>query len=121
MSDSNEAKVAKWMEKETLAEHLEPLRERYDVKYRGHGVIYVDHEQYNIVTAQRILADLSAYLGVSKELIRSRLIELGWLIDVRSVLPVRDGVARVIDKLESWAADAPEEDDPEMDEEYDQD
>ena len=30
MSDSNEAKVAKWMEKETLAEHLGPLLERYD-------------------------------------------------------------------------------------------
>lgn len=121
MSDSNEAKVANWMEKETLAEHLEPLRERYDVKYRGHGIIYIDHEQYNIVTAQKILADLSSYLGVSKELIRSRLIELGWLIDVRSVLPVRDGAARVIDKLESLAADEPEEDDPEMDEENDRD
>ncbi|HBO4336422.1 hypothetical protein ACQYZX_24205 [Pseudomonas aeruginosa] len=121
MSDSNEAKIANWMEKETLAEHLEPLLERYDVKYRGHGIIYVDHEQYNIVTIQQILADLSSYLGVSKELIRSRLIELGWLIDARRVLPVRDSAARVIDNLESWAADEPEEDDPEMDEQYDRD
>ncbi|MFV3330937.1 hypothetical protein ACNFIA_08400 [Pseudomonas sp. NY15437] len=121
MSDSNEAKIANWMEKETLAEHLEPLLERYDVKYRGHGVIYVDHEQYNIVTIQQILADLSSYLGVSKELIRSRLIELGWLIDVRRVLHVRDGAARVIHNLESCAVDEPGEDDPEMDEQYDGD
>ncbi|HBO3966217.1 TPA: hypothetical protein L4T57_004294 [Pseudomonas aeruginosa] len=121
MSDSNEAKVAKWMEKETLAEHLGPLLERYDVKYRGHGIIYVDHEQYNILTIQQILADMSSYLGVSKELIRSRLIDFGWLIDVRRVLPVRDSAARVIDNLESWAADEPEENDPEMDDQYDRD
>lgn len=113
MSNPYEVKVAKWMEKETLAEQLEPLCERYDVKYRGHGIIYVDHEQYNILTAQKILADLSACLGVSKELIRCRLIELGWLIDVRSVLPVEDGVACVINKLGAGAADTLEKDGPE--------
>lgn len=119
MSDSHETKFAKWMEKEILAEHLESLRQRYDVKYRGHGLIYVDHEQYNIVTAQKILADLSACLGVSKELIRFRLIELGWLIDVRSVLPIDDAVARVIDTLDPWAANAPDEDSPEIGEQDD--
>jgi hypothetical protein len=121
MSDLGETKVANWMEKEILAEHLEPLRDRYDVKYRGHGIIYVDHEQYNILTAEKILADLSACLGASKELIRSRLIELGWLIDVRSDLSVGDGFAHVINKLEFWGADAPEEDDPEVGEHYDRD
>ena len=55
---------------------------------------------------------MSSYLGVSKELIRSRLIDFGWLIDVRRVLPVRDSAARVIDNLESWAADEPEENAP---------
>lgn len=121
MSDPGETKVAKWMEKETLAGHLEPLLARYDVKNRGHGIIYVDHEQYNTETAQKILADLSACLGVPKELIRSRLIALDWLNDVRSVLPVEDSVARVIDKLESWAVDTPDEDGPEMGEQYDRD
>jgi hypothetical protein len=120
MGDSNGAKVAEWMTAETLAEHLVPLLEHYDVKWRGHGLIYVDHEQYNIVTAQRILADLSACLGVSIELVRSRLIELGWLTDARSTLRVRDYVACVIDKQEPWSTYVPEVDDPEMDEEHEQ-
>ncbi|VVP43999.1 hypothetical protein PS862_05036 [Pseudomonas fluorescens] len=116
MSDSNGEEISYWMAKETLAEHLAPLLVHYDVKWRGHGVIYVDHEQYNIDTAHRVLADLSASLGVPIPLVRSRLVDLGWFNDVRSILPVRDGVARVIDKLASWEAD-----DPETDEEYGQD
>jgi hypothetical protein len=121
MSDSNGAEISQWMARETLAEHLAPLLSRYDVKWRGHGVIYVDHEQYNIITAHRILADLSASLGVPIQLVRSRLVDLGWFNDVRSTLPVRDGIARIIDKLPSWEADEPEDDDPETNEEYDQD
>ena len=121
MCDSGGATVGQWMEVETLAEHLTPLLALYDVKWRGHGVIYVDHEQYNIITAHRILADLSASLGVPIQLVRSRLVDLGWFNDVRRTFPVRDGVARVIDKLASWETDEPEEDDPETNEEYDQD
>jgi hypothetical protein len=121
MSDSNGAEISQWMLKDTLAEHLEPLLARYDVKWRGHGVIYVNHEQYNISTAHRILADLSASLGAPIHLVRSRLVELGWLNDVRSTLPVRDGVARVIDKLASWESIESAEDDPETNEEYGQD
>ena len=116
MSGSNGAEISQWMVKETLAEHLMPLLARYDVKWRGHGVIYVDHEQYNIITAHRILADLSASLGVPIQLVRSRLVDLGWFNDVRNTLPVRDGVARIIDKLASL-----EVKDPETDEEYGQD
>lgn len=121
MNDSSGAEISQWMVKETLAEHLAPLLERYDVKWRGYGVIYVDHEHYNINTAHRILVDLSASLGAPIQLVRSRLVELGWLNDVRSVLPIQNDVTRVIDKLASWAVDVPEEDDPEINEEYDQD
>lgn len=115
MSDSSEAKIANWMERETLAEYLVPLCVRYDVKWRGHGIIYVDHEQYNVATAQMILADLSSCLGVSKKLVRSRLMELGWLNDARSALPVRDATARVIDKLEFLVEEESEWDLPGMD------
>lgn len=118
MGDSNEPKVEQWVTEETLEEHLEQLCKLYDVKWRGHGRIYIDHEQYNIVAAHRILSDLSIRLGVPIQQLRSKLVELRWLNDVRSVLPVRDDVARVI---ESWAADEPEEETPEMNEEYDQD
>lgn len=121
MSDSSGAEISQWMVMERLAEHLMPLLAHYDVKWRGHGVIYVDHEQYNIITAHRILADLSASLGVPIQLVRSRLVDLGWLNDVRRTFPVRDGVARVIDKLASWETDESEGDDLETNEEYDQD
>ncbi len=116
MSDSNGAEVSQWMVKETLAEHLAPLLEHYDVKWRGYGIIYVNHEHYNIDTARRILSDLSASLGVWTHLVRSRLVDLGWLNDVRDALPVRDDVARIFDNLASRATD-----EPEMDEEYDED
>lgn len=119
MSDSNGAKAAQWMAAETLEEHLEPLLKHYDVKWRGHGRIYVDHEQYNIVPAHRILTDLSARLGVPIQRVHSRLVELGWLIDVRSALPDPNEAVRAAVKERAWAA--AHEDAPEMDEEYDQD
>ena len=87
MSDSSGAEISQWMVKETLAEHLMPLLARYDVKWRGHGVIYVDHEQYNIITAHRILADLSASLGVPIQLVRSRLVDLGSVSYTHLTLP----------------------------------
>ncbi|MNU97765.1 hypothetical protein D3C71_878530 [compost metagenome] len=121
MTDSNGAELSQWMVKETLAEHLAPLLTRYDVKWRGHGVIYVDHEQYNISTAHRVLTDLSASLGVPVQLVRSRLVELGWFNDVRNALPVQDRVVRMVDDMKSWEADEEEEDDFEENEEYDQD
>lgn len=121
MSDSNGVKVAQWMVAETLAEHLEPLLKRHDVKWRGHGVIYVDHQQYNIYTAHQVLVDLSISLGAPVQLVRSRLVELGWLNDVRSALPIQNDVTRVVERLASWTLDADEEDDPDMDEEYCQD
>ncbi|AZF54418.1 hypothetical protein C4J85_3950 [Pseudomonas sp. R4-34-07] len=86
MADSFVPKVPDWMDARTLAEHLVPLLEYYDVKWRGHGFIYVNHESYNIVTAQQILADLSTDLGVSVHEVHSRLIALGWLNDVRYIV-----------------------------------
>lgn len=121
MSDSNGPKGAEWMAAETLAEQLLPLLDRYDIKWRGHGLIYVDHEQYNIATAHRVLADLSSRLGVSHHLVRSRLIELGWFNDARDTLPVRGGDTYVINQLGSCAAIGQRRNDPEMDEGYDED
>ncbi|WP_419735653.1 hypothetical protein [Pseudomonas sp. COR18] len=118
MDDLSEAKVAQWMQSETLAEHLIPLLDRYDVKWRGHGVIYVDHEEYNIHTAHMIVTDLSATFGVSAELVRSRLIELQLLRDVRDILPVRDQAARIVARMPSRADDASDEDHCDMAEEY---
>lgn len=86
MADSSAPKVPNWMEARTLAEHLVPLLEHYDVKWRGHGFVYVNHENYNIVTAHQILADLSTDLGVSVPQVRSRLVALGWLNDVRYIV-----------------------------------
>lgn len=118
MGDSSEAKVVQWMQPETLAEHLIPLLKQYDVKWRGHGVIYVDHEQYNINTAHMIVLDLSVSFGVSTQLVRSRLVELELLKDVRSILPVGDEVARIVDRMPFRMDDASDKDNFELDEEY---
>lgn len=102
MTDSCGTRGVEWMEANALEKALRPLLEHYDVKDRGHGLIYVDHQQYNIVTAHRILGDLSALLGVPAPLIRNRLIELGWFNDARSALSVRESVVRVVDRLQPW-------------------
>ncbi|MBS7473938.1 hypothetical protein [Pseudomonas syringae] len=102
MNESNE--VEPWMVLETLAEHLAPLLEQYDVKDRGHGIIYVDHQYYNIETSQRILVSLSASLGVPVQRVRSRLINVGWLKDIRSSRSTRDDVTLIIEQMTTWEA-----------------
>ena len=68
---------------EALAQHLAPLLATYEVKWRGHGVIYVDDEPYNIETAQRIIADLGRTLSLPAATVRQRLIDAQLLRDVR--------------------------------------
>lgn len=101
MSDASEGQVAAWKVRETLARQLAPLLELYDVKWRGHGVIYVDHEDYNIHTAYRIVADLSSRLNVPIDQVRARLVEFGWLNDVRQASFTSDKDARLIDESTS--------------------
>ncbi|WP_327440362.1 hypothetical protein [Pseudomonas donghuensis] len=79
----DENKVDQWSAEDVLERHLAPLLEHYGVKFRGHGRIYVDHQHHNIETAQRILTDLGLTFCVPTRAIRSRLMELGWLKDVR--------------------------------------
>lgn len=121
MGDSNGEKFVQWMVAETLAEHLEPILKHHDVKWRGYGVIYIDHQHYNIYTAHQVLVDLSISIGAPIQLVRSRLVELGWLNDVRSALPIQNDVTRVVERLASRPLDAQEEDDPDMNEEYGRD
>lgn len=120
MNDATEA-GGPWMAAHTLAEHLAPLLEEFDVKWRGHGVIYVDHEPYNIDTFNRILAGLSASLGVPTLKLQSRLLELGWVNDVRSLRPAGVTNERILDIPQAWAQDLPEDDAPDMNEEHDRD
>lgn len=109
------------MTAETLAAHLEPLLKSHDVKWRGHGVIYIDHEHYNIYTAHQVLVELSASLGAPIQLVRSRLVELGWLNDVRNAVPVQNDVTRLAERLASCALDAQDENASDMNEEYGRD
>ncbi|MBA1200924.1 hypothetical protein G7009_03895 [Pseudomonas capeferrum] len=86
---------------ETLARHLLPLLEVYDVKWHGHGVIYVNDEPYNIETSVRIVADLSKCLGLPADVVRRRLIEARLLKDARKK-PLRSNAAQtVVDQLAS--------------------
>ncbi|MBV1806423.1 hypothetical protein [Pseudomonas viridiflava] len=98
-NDSSETKALEWMQSKTLAEHLIPLLNYYDVKWRGHGVIYVDHEQYNINTAHMIITDLSVTFGVPAHLIRARLEELKLLKDVRNILSAKDQTANLAEQV----------------------
>lgn len=126
MGEASEEKVTQlqWMAAETLADHLVPLLKHHDVKWRGHGIIYIDHQHCNISTAHQLLVDLSISLGAPISLVRSRLVELGWLNDVRSVLPIQSNVRLVVERLAPWTLDSDEEDeedDPDMSEDYDRD
>lgn len=123
MGDASEEKVAQlqWMAAEALADHLAPLLKHHDVKWRGHGIIYIDHQHDNICTAHQLLVDLSVSLGAPISLVRSRLVELGWLNDVRSALPIQNDVRRVVESPAPWALDSDEKDDPDMSEDYDRD
>ncbi|WP_146018023.1 MULTISPECIES: hypothetical protein [Pseudomonas] len=112
MSDSS----GEWMVAATLAEHVMSLCDRYDVKWRGHGLIYVDHQQDNITTASIILAELSKRFGVPGQVIRARLIELEWLQDARYT-SARGGAARVAAERVSSLAAEREDDAFEMDDE----
>ncbi|WP_156463203.1 hypothetical protein [Pseudomonas sp. Leaf129] len=79
----DESKIDQWSDEYVLDRHLTPLLKHYDVKWRGHGRLYVDHQRHNIETAQRIVTDLSITLGVSTSEVGSRLMQLNWLKDVR--------------------------------------
>ncbi len=79
----DESKIDQWSDEYVLNRHLTPLLEHYDVKWRGHGRLYVDYQRHNIETAQRIVTDLSIALGVSTSAVGFRLMQLNWLKDVR--------------------------------------
>lgn len=85
---------AQWAQERVLARHLKPLLELYDLKWRGHGHVYVDHQEHNVLAASMILADLSIIFGVPSAVIRARLIELEWLRDVREFQPNPNEVKR---------------------------
>lgn len=126
MADASEEKGEQWqwMAAENLADHLVPLLKHHDVKWRGHGIIYIDHQHDNICIAHQLLVDLSISLGAPISLVRSRLVELGWLKDIRSALPIQNNVSRGVESLAPWALDSDEEDeedDPDMSEDYDRD
>jgi hypothetical protein len=83
-----------WKRESVLAQHLKPLLKLYDLKWRGHGHLYVDHQEHNVLAASVVLTELSVILGVPSAVVRARLIELGWLRDVRDTQPSPNEVKR---------------------------
>lgn len=116
MSDSN----GEWTEPESLAEHVMTLLDKYNVKWRKHGLIYVDNQPDNITTVNILLAELSKRLGVPRPLIHSKLIELKWLHDARYT-SARDDAPRVAASLCPSTAAVSEEGAFEMDDEDEMD
>ncbi|WP_057436974.1 hypothetical protein [Pseudomonas syringae group genomosp. 3] len=88
-----------------LAEHLAPLLNDYDVKNRGHGFIYIDHQHANIYTAQRILAILSDRLGVPVPHVYSMLTNAGWLNDIRHTRIASNYSTSIIKNMAIWKTD----------------
>lgn len=105
---------------ERLAQLLQPLLVEHEVKWRGHGVIYVDHQPDNIETSLRIIADLSRDLGLPAHVVRTRLIESRLLKDVRDTPFHCTTTQRIVDLLASskWpsttAPEHREDEDPEQ-------
>jgi hypothetical protein len=123
MGDSDdlcdEAEDAQWRLEGVLAHHLKPLLDLYDLKWRGHGHLYVDHQEHNVLAASMVLAELSVIIGVPSAVVRERLIELGWLRDVRDSQPSPNEVKRA-ELLHSFSYGR-EVDYSECDEEFDED
>lgn len=115
----DEAVDAQWAREDVLARHLKSLLDLYDLKWRGHGHVYVDHQEHNVLTASMVLAELGIILGVPSAVVRARLIELGWLRDVRDTQPNPNEVKRV-ELLHKFSSDR-EVDFSEYDEEFDED
>lgn len=99
MSDLTGPEMPQWTRRETLAAYLVPLLDRHDVKWRGHGIIYVDYQRDNIHTLHQILTALSVEFGVSSQAVRVRLIELGWLRDIRRDRTAKHSVEHVVGSL----------------------
>ncbi|SEO79542.1 hypothetical protein [Pseudomonas sp. NFACC39-1] len=114
----DEAVDARWARENVLAHHLKPLLELYDLKWRGHGHVYVDHQEHNILAASMVLAELGIILGVPSAVVRARLIELGWLRDVRDTQPSPNEVKRA--ELLHRFSSGREVDYSECDEEFDE-
>lgn len=87
---------SEWMLPEFLAKHLHPILKKHDIKWRGHGHIYIDHQNCNIMTANIVLSELSVTLSIPKESVRKRLIELGWLNDDRKISLARDYLPKIL-------------------------
>ncbi|AXA52901.1 hypothetical protein ACNT2N_24020 [Pseudomonas thivervalensis] len=115
----DEAVDAQWAREDVLARHLKPLLDLYDLKWRGHGHVYVDHQEHNVLAASMVLVELGIILGVPSAVVRARLIELGWLRDVRDTQPNPNEVKRV-ELLHRISSDR-EDDCSECDDEFDED
>ncbi|MGB0697554.1 MAG: ImmA/IrrE family metallo-endopeptidase [Rhodospirillaceae bacterium] len=57
------------------------FRDELDIKDRGHGYIYVDDQNCNLIPYNELLSKLSNYFQASKQSIRIKLLEKGWLVE----------------------------------------
>lgn len=55
----------------------------YDLSYRGHDVLYVDDQPWNIRSYNTVISHLMSYFNVSKSAVRIRMEALGLLVDNR--------------------------------------
>ncbi|WP_232375604.1 ImmA/IrrE family metallo-endopeptidase [Mesorhizobium comanense] len=58
-------------------------RQKFDIRDRGHGYIFVDDQPCNFVPYNQLLQELSSYFGVSRRVVEIKLRTMGFLIDQR--------------------------------------
>lgn len=67
--------------RDLLEKDLHRLADKYKIKNRGFGFLYLDGQMCNIANYSRLTSDVMQQYGVSRGAIRLRLISLGYLND----------------------------------------
>jgi hypothetical protein len=75
------------MPKHQILSAVRYLADQHEVKWRGHGIIYLDYEKYNYDTYITLVSEIAVLFQVSGQRVADRLKELGVLNDVRFPQP----------------------------------
>lgn len=98
--------VALLLPEQLLRARFTELLQEHDIKWRGHGDLFVDQQGGNIESAEKVIAQLSASFGYPSAIVRARVIDLGWLKDVRPAKPARVQLDTLMRKLAERASAA---------------
>ncbi|MFY0995875.1 MULTISPECIES: ImmA/IrrE family metallo-endopeptidase [Pseudomonas] len=85
-----------------LLERLALLTVIYNIRNRGHGLLYLDHQPVNYRSFRLVSDNLSHHFHVSKTAIRLRLSRLGLLVDARTSNRPPPGLPQIASQRQEW-------------------